>query len=120
MVQMNTRWAARSVGGIERMRPRVAAGTERPRWYDSPLGYAHRIRSLDGDFLRDRLTLLLRPAVIAFLVLAAVLTALVFVVSAGRALDVAQYAGLVAVAVVTAAFAVGLMYAESGSGDPES
>ena len=57
---------------------------------------------------------------IAFLVLAAVLTALVFMVSAGRALGVAQYAGLVAVAVVTAAFAVGLMYADSGSGDSEA
>lgn len=91
-----------------------------PRWYDSPPGYAHRIRSLDGDFLRSRLTFFRRPAVIAFLVLAAVLTALVFMVSAGRALGVAQYAGLVAVAVVTAAFAVGLMYADSGSGDSES
>ncbi len=91
-----------------------------PRWYDSPPGYAHRIRNLDGDFLRSRLTFFRRPAVIAFLVLAAVLTALVFMVSAGRALGVAQYAGLVAVAVVTAAFAVGLMYADSGSGDSES
>ncbi len=91
-----------------------------PRWYDSPPGYAHRIRSLNGDFLRSRLTFFRRPAVIAFLVLAAVLTALVFMVSLGRALDVAQYAGLVAVAVVTAAFAVGLMYAGSGSGDSES
>ena len=91
-----------------------------PRWYDSPPGYAHRIRSLDGDFLRSRLTFFHRPAVIAFLVLAAVLTALIFMVSAGRALGVAQYAGLVAVAVVTAAFAVGLMYADSGSGDSES
>ena len=91
-----------------------------PRWYDSRPGYAHRIRSLDGDFLRSRLTFFLRPAVIAFLVLAAVLTALVFMVSAGRALGVAQYAGLVTVAVVTAAFAVGLMYADSGSGDSES
>ena len=65
-----------------------------PRWYDSPPGYAHRIRSLDGDFLRSRLTFFRRPAVIAFLVLAAVLTALVFMMSLGRALDVAQYAGL--------------------------
>lgn len=78
------------------------------------------ICSLDGDFLRSRLTFFRRPAVIAFLVLAVVLTALVFMVSAGRALGVAQYAGLVAVAVVTAAFAVGLMYADSGSGDSES
>ncbi len=91
-----------------------------PRWYDSPPGYAHRIRSLDGNFLRSRLTLLRRPAVMAFLVLAAVLTALVFMISAGRALGVVQYAGLVAVAVVTAAFAVGLMYAESGPDDSES
>lgn len=90
-----------------------------PRWYDSCPGYAHRIRSLDGDFLRSRLTLLRRPAVIAFLVLATVLTALVFMVSIGRALGAAQYAGLVAVAVVTAAFAVGLMYADSDSGDSE-
>jgi len=58
--------------------------------------------------------------VIAFLVLAAVLTALVFMVSVGRALGVAQYAGLVAVAVVTAALGVGLMYADSGSDDTES
>lgn len=97
-------------------RPRA----EIPRWYDSPPGYAHRIRSLDGDFLRSRLRLLGRPAVIAFLVLAAVLTALVFMVSLGRALGVAQYAGLVVVAVVTAAFAVALMYADSGSADSES
>ena len=61
-----------------------------------------------------------RPAVVAFLVLAAVLIALVFLVSAGRALGVAQYAGLVAVAVVTAAFAVGLMYAGREPDDPES
>jgi len=91
-----------------------------PHWYDSPPGYAHRISSLDGDFLRSRLALFRRPAVIAFLVLAAVLTALVFMVSVGRALGVAQYAGLVAVAVVTAALGVGLMYADSGSDDTES
>ena len=91
-----------------------------PRWYDSPPGYAHRIRSLDGDFLRSRLAFFRRPAVIAFLVLAAVLTALVFMVSVGRALGVAQYAGLVAVAVVTAALAVGLMYADSEADDSES
>lgn len=90
------------------------------RWYDSPPGYAHRIRSLDGDFLRSRLTFFRRPAVIAFLVLAAVLTTLVFLVSAGRALSVAQYAGLAAVAVVTAAFAAWLMYADSGPEDSES
>ncbi|MCY3749663.1 MAG: hypothetical protein OXG64_10245 [Chloroflexi bacterium] len=65
------------------------------------------------------MTFFRRPAVIAFLVLAAVLTALIFMVSVGRALSVAQYAGLVAVAVVTAAFAVWLMYADSGSGDSE-
>lgn len=88
-----------------------------PHWYDSPPGYAHRMSSLDGELLRSRLALFRRPAVIAFLVLAAVLTALVFMVSAGRALGIAQYAGLVAVAVVTAAFAVGLMYTDSGSGD---
>ena len=61
-----------------------------------------------------------RPAVVAFLVLAAVLIALVFLVSAGRALGVAQSAGLVAVAVVTAAFAVGLMYAGREPDDPEA
>jgi len=66
------------------------------------------------------LTFFRRPAVIAFLVLAAVLTTLVFLVSAGRALSVAQYAGLAAVAVVTAAFAVWLMYADSGPEDSES
>lgn len=91
-----------------------------PRWYDSPPGYAHRIRSLDGDFLRSRLTFFRRPAVTAFLVLAAVLTTLVFLVSAGRALSVAQYAGLAVVAVVTAAFAVWLMYVDSGPEDSES
>lgn len=90
-----------------------------PRWYDSPPGYAHRIRSLDGDLLRSRFALILRPAVVAFLVLAAVLIALVFMVSAGRALGLVQYLGLVAVAVVTAAFAVGLMYADDGSGDTD-
>ena len=61
-----------------------------------------------------------RPAVVAFLVLAAVLIALVFLVSAGRALGVVQYAGLVAVAVVTAAFSVGLMYAGREPDDPEA
>lgn len=91
-----------------------------PRWYDSPPGYARRIRSLDGDFLRSRLPFFRRPAVIAFLVLAAVLTVLVFLVSAGRALSVAQYAGLAAVAVVTAAFAIWLMHADSGVDDSES
>ena len=92
-----------------------------PRWYDSPPGYAHRIRSLDGDFLRSRLAFFRRPAVIAFLVLAAVLTALVFMVSGwGVRWAWRKYAGLVAVAVVTAALAVGLMYADSGSGDSES
>ncbi|MDE2769261.1 MAG: hypothetical protein OXI70_14345 [Chloroflexota bacterium] len=90
-----------------------------PHWYDSPPGYAHRIRSLDGDFLRSRLTFFRRPAVIAFLVLAAVLTTLVFMVSVGRALSVAQYAGLVAVAVTTAAFAVWLMFADAGRDDSE-
>ncbi len=56
----------------------------------------------------------------AFLVLATVLTALVFMVSVGRSLGAAQYAGLVAVAVVTAAFAVGLMYADADSDDSAS
>jgi len=91
---------------------------EMPRWYDSPPGYAHRIRILDGDFLRSRFEFFLRPAVIAFLSLAAVLIALVFTVSAGRALGPVQYLGLVAVAVVTAAFAVWLMYADHESDDP--
>lgn len=86
----------------------------------APKGTRTGYTSLDGDFLRSRLRFPLRPAVVAFLVLAAVLTALVFVVSAGRALGAAQYAGLVAVAVVTAAFAVGLMYADSGSGNSGS
>ena len=93
---------------------------EVPRWYHSPPGYAHRIRILDGDLLRSRFATLRRPAVVAFLVLATVLLALVFLVSAGRALGVLQYLGLAAVAVVTAAFAVGLMYAGQGSGDTEA
>ena len=75
---------------------------------------------MDGDFLRSRLTLLRRPAVVAFLVLAAVLTTLVFLVSAGRALGAAQYLGLAAVAMVTAAVAVGLMYADQEPGDTEA
>lgn len=86
-----------------------------PRWYDSPPGYAHRIRILDGEFLRSRFEFFLRPAVIAFLSLAAVLIALVFMVSAGRALGPVQYLGLVAVAMVTAAFAVWLMFADQES-----
>lgn len=93
---------------------------EMPRWYDSPPGYAHRIRSLDGDFLRSRFEPPLRPAVIAFLLLAAVLIALVFVVSAGRALGLVQYLGLVAVSVMTAAFAVWLMYAGSESDETDA
>ena len=71
-------------------------------------------------FCAPRFATLRRPAVVAFLVLATVLIALVFLVSAGRALGVLQYLGLVAVAVVTAAFAVGLMYAGQGSGDTEA
>lgn len=86
-----------------------------PRWYDSRPGYAHRIRILDGDFLRSRFEFFLRPAVAAFLSLAAVLIALVFAVSAGRALGPVQYLGLVAVAVITAAFAAWLMYADHES-----
>lgn len=69
--------------------------------------------------LRSLLMMLRRPAVLAFLVLAATLTALVFMVSAGRALGAAQYAGLLSVALVTAAFAVGLMYTGAESDDPE-
>ena len=63
--------------------------------------------------------MLRRPAVLAFLVLATVLIALVFMASVGRALGAVQYAGLVAVAVATAAFAVGLMYTGAESDDPE-
>lgn len=87
------------------------------RWYHSFPGSAHRFSRLDGYFLRSLLTMLRRPAVLAFLVLAAVLIALVFMASMGRALGVAQYAGLVAVAVVTAAFTVGLMYTGAESDD---
>lgn len=79
-----------------------------------------RTRYLDGDVLRTRFTRVRRPAVVAFLALAAVLTALVFLVSAGRALGIAQYLGLVAVAVATAALTVWLMYADHGPGDTEA
>jgi hypothetical protein len=52
--------------------------------------------------------------------LATALTVLVFLVSAGRALGAPQYAGLVVVAIVTAGFAVGLIYAGQDPDDAEA
>ena len=57
------------------------------------------------------------PAVSAFLILFAVLLVLVLGVSVGRALGFIQYAGLIAVVIVTAAFAVVLMFADDESVD---
>ncbi len=65
--------------------------------------------------MRARLGFVRHPAVGAFVVLAVVLVACVLLVSAGRALDPVQYLGLIAAALGTAAAAVLLVYAGSGS-----
>lgn len=67
--------------------------------------------------MTSRLNPLRHPAVSAFLVLSAVLVVLVLGLSIGRALGFIQYAGLFAVVLVTAAFAVVLMFADDESVD---
>ncbi len=67
--------------------------------------------------MKSRLNPLRHPAVSAFLVLSAVLVVLVLGLSIGRALGFIQYAGLVAVVLATAAFAVVLMFADDESVD---
>lgn len=67
--------------------------------------------------MKSRLDPLRHPAVSAFLVLSAVLVVLVLGFSIGRVLSFMQYAGLVAVVLVTAAFAVVLMFADDDSVD---
>jgi hypothetical protein len=67
--------------------------------------------------VKSRLNPLRHPAVSAFLVLSAVLVVLVLGFSIGRVLGFMQYVGLVAVVLVTAAFAVVLMFADDDSVD---
>ena len=67
--------------------------------------------------MKSRLDPLRHPAVSAFLVLSAVLVVLVLGFSIGRVLGFMQYAGLLAVVLVTAAFAVVLMFADDDSVD---
>ena len=67
--------------------------------------------------MKSRLDPLRHPAVSAFLVLSAVLVVLVLGFSIGRVLGFMQYVGLVAVVLVTAAFAVVLMFADDDSVD---
>ncbi len=67
--------------------------------------------------MKSRVNPLRHPAVSAFLVLSAVLVILMLGFSIGRALGFMQYAGLVTVVLVTAAFAVVLMFADDDSVD---
>ena len=67
--------------------------------------------------MKSRVNPLRHPAVSAFLVLSAVLVILMLGFSIGRALGFMQYAGLVIVVLVTAAFAVVLMFADDDSVD---
>ena len=67
--------------------------------------------------MKSRVNPLRHPAVSAFLVLSAVLVILMLGFSIGRALGFMQYARLVTVVLVTAAFAVVLMFADDDSVD---
>ena len=60
------------------------------------------------------------PRLAAWVVLSTVLIALILLTSAGRELNAAQYLGLAAVALVTAAIAVALVFVDGTDGDQDS
>ncbi len=72
----------------------------------------------DQTPVRRRLAAHLR--LVAWVVLSSVLIALIFLTSVGRELNAAQYLGLAAVALVTAAVAVALVFVDGTDGDGNS
>ena len=67
-----------------------------------------------------RRRLVAHPRLVAWVVLSTVLIALILLASAGRELNAAQYLGLAAVALVTAAIGVALVFVDGADGDEDS